>query len=149
VSGLDIGYLAVPREVPVCNQFKYIECQIDTRDSFEPQRLFGALSNQNSLNLEFFAPMTNLVSGEQLKAARILAGLSQEQLAKETGRSLRTITGWESTTGTMPCASRNSLEKVEAALGRYGVALYVTPAGGYGAEKAPGRLLKRTESSRR
>jgi transcriptional regulator with XRE-family HTH domain len=93
--------------------------------------------------------MTNLVSGEQLKAARILAGLSQEQLAKETGRSLRTITGWESTTGTMPCASRNSLEKVEAALGRYGVALYVTPAGGYGAEKAPGRLLKRTESSRR
>jgi transcriptional regulator with XRE-family HTH domain len=78
-----------------------------------------------------------LVSGEQLKAARILAGLSQEQLAREAGRSLRTITGWESTTGAMPSASRNSLKKVEEALGRYGVALYVTPAGGYGVEKAP------------
>jgi transcriptional regulator with XRE-family HTH domain len=92
--------------------------------------------------------MTNLISGEQLKAARILAGLSQEQLATETGRSLRTITGWESTIGAAPCASRNSLEKVEAALGRYGVALYVTPAGGYGVEKAPQRVLERTEAVR-
>jgi transcriptional regulator with XRE-family HTH domain len=92
--------------------------------------------------------MRKLLSGEQLKAARILAGLSQEQLARETGRSLRTITGWESTTGTLPCASRNSLEKVEAALGRYGVALYVTPAGGYGVEKAAARVLERTEALR-
>ena len=88
-----------------------------------------------------------LVSGAQLKAARILAGLSQKQLAAETGRTLRTITGWESKIGSVPCASRNSLERVEAALGRYGVALYVTPAGGYGVEKAPGRL-ELTETSR-
>jgi transcriptional regulator with XRE-family HTH domain len=86
-----------------------------------------------------------LVSGEQLKAARILAGLSQEQLAAETGRSLRTITGWESTIGALPCASRKSLERVESALSRHGVALYVTPAGGYGVEKAPKRPLERTE----
>ena len=82
-----------------------------------------------------------LVSGQQLKAARILAGLSQEQLAAETGRSLRSITGWESTTGTVPSASRTSLERIEAALRRYGVALYVTPAGGCGVEKVPKRLL--------
>jgi transcriptional regulator with XRE-family HTH domain len=78
-----------------------------------------------------------LISGEQLKAARILAGLSQKQLAAETGRSVSSITGWESTMRTVPRASRKSLEKVEAALSRYGVALYVTPAGGYGVEKAP------------
>jgi transcriptional regulator with XRE-family HTH domain len=88
-----------------------------------------------------------LISGEQLKAARILAGLSQEQLATETGRSLRTITGWESTIGALPCASRKSLERVEAALSRYGVVLYVTPAGGYGVEKAAGRRVERTETS--
>jgi transcriptional regulator with XRE-family HTH domain len=92
--------------------------------------------------------MTNLVSGEQLKAARILAGLSQEQLAMETGRSLRTITGWESTAGATPCASRKSLERLEAALRQYGVALYVTPAGGYGVEKAPAGPLERTEALR-
>ena len=89
----------------------------------------------------------NLVSGEQLKAARILAGLSREQLAAETGRSLRAITGWESTTG-VPSASRKSLERIEAALRRYGVALYVTPAGGCGVERVPERLLDRGEAPR-
>jgi transcriptional regulator with XRE-family HTH domain len=67
----------------------------------------------------------------------MLAGLSQQQLAAETGRSLRTITSWESMTD-KPTASQRSVERVEAALHRYGVALYVTPAGGYGVEKAPG-----------
>jgi len=78
-----------------------------------------------------------LQSGKQLKAARVLAGLSRRQLATETGRSLRTITGWESTTS-KPNASRNSVERIKAALHRHGVALYATPAGGYGVEKAPG-----------
>jgi DNA-binding transcriptional regulator YiaG len=78
-----------------------------------------------------------LLSGKQLKAARVLAGLSQKQLAMETGRSLRTITSWEAMSG-KPTASRNSVERIKAALLRYGVALYVTPAGGYGVEKAPG-----------
>ena len=89
-----------------------------------------------------------LVSGEQLKAARILAGLSQEQLAAETGRSLRAITGWESTTGAVPSASLKSSERIEAALRRYGVALYVTPAGGCGVEKVPERLLEHGEAPR-
>ena len=78
-----------------------------------------------------------LVAGKQLKAARVLAGLSQQQLATEVGRSLRAITSWEAMTG-KPTASRKSVERIEAALHRYGVALYVTPAGGYGVEKAPG-----------
>ena len=80
--------------------------------------------------------MRKLLSGEQLKAARALAGLSRKQLATETGRSLRTIVGWESATAVAPSASRTSLARLEAALHRYGVALYVTPAGGYGVEKA-------------
>jgi transcriptional regulator with XRE-family HTH domain len=77
-----------------------------------------------------------LASAEQLKAARVLAGLSRKQLATEIGRSLRTITGWESSIGVAPHASRTSLERLEGVLRRYGVALYVTPAGGYGVEKA-------------
>jgi transcriptional regulator with XRE-family HTH domain len=76
-----------------------------------------------------------LVSGKQLKAARVLAGLSQQQLATETGRSLRTITGWEAMSG-KPTASLKSVQRIEAALHRYGVALYATPAGEYGVEKA-------------
>jgi len=79
-----------------------------------------------------------LLSGNQLKAARVLAGLSQKQLAAETGRSLRTITSWEAMTG-KPTASRNSVQRIQAALHRHGIALYVTPAGGYGVEKAPER----------
>src|SRR6516165_2722725 len=76
-----------------------------------------------------------LLSGKQLKAARVLAGLSQQQLATETGRSLRTITGWEAMSG-KPTASLKSVQRIEAALHRYGVALYATPAGEYGVEKA-------------
>jgi transcriptional regulator with XRE-family HTH domain len=89
-----------------------------------------------------------LASGEQLKAARILAGLSRRQLATETGRSLRTIVGWESATAEAPSASRTSLTRLEGVLRRYGVALYVTPAGGYGVEKAAEQLLERTEASK-
>ena len=88
-----------------------------------------------------------LQSGQQLKAARVLAGLSRKQLAVEMGRSLRTIVGWESATAVAPSASRASLARLETVLRRYGVALYVTPAGGYGVEKAPEQLLKRTEAS--
>src|SRR6516165_7218044 len=77
-----------------------------------------------------------LLSGKQLKAARVLAGLSQRQLATEAGRSLRTITSWEAMTSKLT-ASRKSVQRIEAAFHRYGVALYVTPAGGYGVEKAP------------
>jgi transcriptional regulator with XRE-family HTH domain len=84
-----------------------------------------------------------LLSGKQLKAARVLAGLSQQQLAAETGRSLRTITSWEAIAG-KPTASRNSVERIQTALQRYGVALYVTPAGGYGVEKAPGADINRS-----
>jgi transcriptional regulator with XRE-family HTH domain len=89
-----------------------------------------------------------LVSGEQLKAARTLAGLSRKQLAAETGRSLRTIVGWEAATAVAPNASRTSLARLEAVLRRHGVALYVTPAGGYGVEKAAEQLLERTEASK-
>jgi transcriptional regulator with XRE-family HTH domain len=111
--------------------------------------LIPVLSSSQSLS-PAAEPMRRrrLASGAQLKAARMLAGLSQEQLAAETGRSLRSITGWESTTGTVPCASQKSLEKVEAALRRHGVALYVTPAGGYGVEKAPERLPERADTLR-
>ena len=89
-----------------------------------------------------------LQSGKQLKAARVLAGLSRRQLATETGRSLRTIVGWESATAEAPSASRTSLTRLEGVLRRYGVALYVTPAGGYGVEKAAEQLLERTEASK-
>ena len=85
--------------------------------------------------------MTSLVSGEQLKAARALAGLSRKQLATEIGRSLRTIVGWESTIDRVPNASRTSLARLEAVLRRYSVVLYSTPAGGYGVERAAAQYL--------
>jgi transcriptional regulator with XRE-family HTH domain len=113
--------------------------------TYQAERLPASSSRQSAPKR---MRQNHLVSGEQLKAARILAGLSQKRLAAETGRSLRAITGWESTTGAAPSASRNSVQRIEAALSRHGVALYITPAGGCGVEKVPERLLERGQAPR-
>jgi hypothetical protein len=40
--------VAVPRVVPTRNQLKYIDCQTALHDIFDPQRLFGELSNHSA-----------------------------------------------------------------------------------------------------
>jgi hypothetical protein len=47
-----LGCCLAPRVgVPDHSQFKYIDCQTCARDSFDPQRLFGALANRGCADL--------------------------------------------------------------------------------------------------
>lgn len=43
----------------------------------------------------------SLKNGNQLKAARVLAGLSQRELAREAGLHANSVKNWEGKTGTI------------------------------------------------
>lgn len=57
--------------------------------------------------------MTNIVTGRQLRAARILAGLSQKQLAVEVGVHERSVRYWEAKENKSPTSSPFLLERAE------------------------------------
>ena len=67
-------------------------------------------------------PTTNIVSGRQLRAARVLAGLTLAQLAQQAGFHERACRYWEARGDDPPTTTPSSLAKIEAALGRNGVA---------------------------
>jgi transcriptional regulator with XRE-family HTH domain len=60
--------------------------------------------------------MSNIVTGRQLRAARILAGLTQKQLAQAVGVHERAARYWELKENKAPASTRSSLEKIEAVL---------------------------------
>src|SRR4051794_7273366 len=62
-------------------------------------------------------PTTNIVSGWQLRAARVLAGLTQAQLAQQAGFHERACRYWEARGNDPPTTTPSSLAKIEAALG--------------------------------
>ncbi len=71
-----------------------------------------------------------LVSGRQLRAARVLALLSQEELGRAagiSGRSIRTFERVEA--GRIPCAAATLVRLVAALSGR-GVEVFSMPAPG-------------------
>lgn len=76
-----------------------------------------------------------LITGPQMKAARALAGLSQQALANASGLSLPTIQRMEASDGTVR-GMVGSLMRVVAALDAAGVVLLAegeaSPAGGRG-----------------
>src|SRR6266566_4292263 len=72
-------------------------------------------------------PTTNIVSGRQLRAARVLAGLTQAQLAQQAGFHERACRYWEARGDDPPTTTPSSLAKIEAALGRNGVAVFRDP----------------------
>ena len=63
-------------------------------------------------------PTTNIDSGRQLRAARVLAGLTQAQLAQQAGFHERACRYWEARGDDPPTTTPSSLAKIEAALGR-------------------------------
>ena|SRR6516164_135337 len=75
-------------------------------------------------------PRSNIVSGRQLRAARVLAGLTQAQLAQEAGFRARACRYWEARDDNPPTTVPSSLEKIEAALARNGVAVFRDPTPG-------------------
>jgi len=80
---------------------------------------------------------SNIVSGRQLRAARVLAGLTQAQLAQQAGFHVRACRYWEAQGDDPPTSIPSSLAKIEAALERNGVAVFSDPSPG--ARLAPHR----------
>jgi transcriptional regulator with XRE-family HTH domain len=74
--------------------------------------------------------MSNVVSGRQLRAARILAGLTQKQLAKAVGVHERAARYWESKEDKPPTSTVDLLMKAEAVLRDNGVIVFSTPTAG-------------------
>ena len=70
--------------------------------------------------------MSNLVNTKQLKAARALAGLTQDQLGSAMGLNGRMIRFWERRVPTNP----RKVARIEQALLANGVALFSEPTAG-------------------
>jgi transcriptional regulator with XRE-family HTH domain len=73
---------------------------------------------------------SNIMSGRQLRAARILAGLTQKQLAQAVGVHERAARYWESKEDKAPTSTLFHLEKIEAALRSRGVIVFAEPTPG-------------------
>ena len=70
--------------------------------------------------------MSNLVSTKQLKAARALAGLTQDQLGAAMGLNGRMVRFWERRIPSNP----RKVARIEQALLANGVALFTEPTAG-------------------
>jgi transcriptional regulator with XRE-family HTH domain len=74
--------------------------------------------------------MSNIVSGRQIRAARMLAGLTQADLARAAGCHPRSVRYWESKGNNPPTNVVSTLDSIEQALIGYGVILFSTPTPG-------------------
>lgn len=74
-------------------------------------------------------PACNLVTGRQLRAGRVLAGLTQKALGAALGIDERAVRFWERKKFSKPTGSPND-RRIEAVLLNYGVALISEPAAG-------------------
>jgi transcriptional regulator with XRE-family HTH domain len=68
--------------------------------------------------------MPNIVTGRQLRAARILAGLTQKQMAQAVGVHERAARYWELKGDKAPTTTASSLSKIETALRDHGVIVF-------------------------
>jgi transcriptional regulator with XRE-family HTH domain len=73
---------------------------------------------------------SNIVSGRQLRAARMLAGLTQAQLSTEAGFGPRAAKYWERWGDDLPTTIATTLEAIEAVLLRHGVEVFSDPSPG-------------------
>jgi transcriptional regulator with XRE-family HTH domain len=71
---------------------------------------------------------SNIVSGRQLRAARILAGLTQKQFAQAVGVHERAVRYWELKDDKPPTSTTNFLDKMDAVLRDNGVIVFATPS---------------------
>ena len=74
--------------------------------------------------------MSNIVSGRQIRAARMLAGLTQADLAREAGCHPRSVRYWENKGSNPPTNVASTLDSIEQALNRHGVTPFSTPTPG-------------------
>jgi superfamily I DNA/RNA helicase len=71
-----------------------------------------------------------LVSGRQIRAARMLAGLTQADLARAAGCHPRSVRYWENKGSNPPTNVASTLDSIEQALNRHGVIPFSTPTPG-------------------
>jgi|SRR5262249_39239397 len=71
--------------------------------------------------------MSNIVSGRQIRAARMLAGLTQADLARAAGCHPRSVRYWENKGSNPPTNVASTLDSIEQALNRHGVIPFSTP----------------------
>ena len=74
--------------------------------------------------------MSNVVSGRQIRAGRMLAGLTQAELARAAGYHLRSVRYWEAKGSSPPTNVVSTLDSIEHALIRHGVISFSTPTPG-------------------
>ena len=74
--------------------------------------------------------MTNIVSGRQIRAARMLAGLTQAKLARAAGCHPRSVRYWEGKDTDAPTNVASTLDSIEQALNRHGVIPFSAPTPG-------------------
>jgi transcriptional regulator with XRE-family HTH domain len=74
--------------------------------------------------------MSNIVLGSQIRAARVLAGLTQSELARATGYHPRSVRYWESKGAEPPTNIKTTLDDIERALERNGVIIFSEPTPG-------------------
>jgi hypothetical protein len=72
----------------------------------------------------------DLVSSRQLRAARVLAGLSQAKLSVEAGYSPEACRCWEAHGDRYPTETQSTLDAIVAALARHGVTVFRDPTPG-------------------
>jgi hypothetical protein len=73
---------------------------------------------------------SNIVSGRQLRAARVLSGLTQAELSIESGFAQRACRYWENRGDNPPTSIQQSLESIEAVLRHHGVEVFSYPTPG-------------------
>jgi hypothetical protein len=74
--------------------------------------------------------MGNITSGRQLRCARILAGLTQADLARAAGYHPRSARYWESKGDKLPTNIVSTLDDIERALKQKGVIIFSEPTPG-------------------
>jgi DNA-binding transcriptional regulator YiaG len=74
--------------------------------------------------------MSNIVSGRQIRAARMLAGLTQADLARATRCHPRSVRYWEHKGNNPPTNVASTLDAIEQALNQHGVVAFSVPTPG-------------------
>jgi transcriptional regulator with XRE-family HTH domain len=72
--------------------------------------------------------MSNIVSGRQIRAARMLAGLTQADLARAAGCHPRSVRYWENKGSNPPTNVASTLESIEQALSTWRNSVFDTDA---------------------
>ena len=74
--------------------------------------------------------MSSIVSGRQLRAARVLAGLTQAQFAAKAGFHERACRYWESMGDKPPTSVLSTLARISEVLKAQGVVVFSEPTPG-------------------